>query len=266
MLDQFYTRSAVARDCVARVLAVIGDQNGTVFIEPAAGAGSFLDALPQPRIGLDIAPARVDIERADFLHWWPPISASRFVVVSNFPFGKNASLAVKFINHAAQFAEIVASILPRTFEKATTQRRVSARLELVDETSLSADSFVYLGAPYSVPVVFQIWRRSGVPRARVAGPLVHPDFAFLRTPEQADFAFQRVGARAGLVSVEGLARAAQSHYFIAVRNPTRDVAAILAAIDWNGVKNRTAGNPSIGKAELVAAYQARIAESGLARD
>lgn len=263
-LDQFYTRPTVARDCVALLLAVIGEQAGTVFIEPAAGAGSFLDALPEPRIGLDIAPARADITRADFLRWWPSLPATRYVVVSNFPFGKNASLAVKFVNHAAQFAEVVASILPRTFEKATIQRRVDAGFSLVSETPLSANSFTYCGEPYAVPVVFQIWRRSAVRRVSVAGPLVHPDFAFLRTPAQADFAFQRVGVRAGLVSVEGLARAAQSHYFIAVRNRARDVAGILASIDWSSAKSRTAGNPSIGKAELVAAYQARLAQGGLA--
>ncbi len=264
VLDQFYTRPAVARDCVARVLALIGEQAGTVFIEPAAGAGAFLDALPEPRIGLDIAPARADIEQADFLRWWPPNPASRFVVVSNFPFGKNASLAVKFVNHAARFAEVVASILPRSFEKETIQRRVDTGFALVSEAPLPADSFLYRGEAYAVPVVFQIWRRSAVKRVSVVGPLAHPDFVFLRAPEQADFAFQRVGVRAGLVSVDGLARAAQSHYFIAVRNPARDVAGILAAIDWSGVKSRTAGNPSIGKAELVAAYQARIAQSGLA--
>ena len=263
-LDQFYTHPAVARDCVARLLAVIGDQEGTVFIEPAAGAGSFLDALPEPRVGLDIAPARADIARADFLRWWPSLPAARYVVVSNFPFGKNASLAVKFVNHAAQFAEVVASILPRTFEKATIQRRVDAGLSLVSETPLSADSFTYCGEPYAVPVVFQIWQRSAVPRLHAAPPTTHPDFAFLRGPDNADFAFQRVGVRAGRVSVEGLARAAQSHYFIAVCNRARDVAAILASIDWSGVKHRTAGNPSIGKAELVAAYQARLAQGGLA--
>jgi hypothetical protein len=229
-----------------------------MFLEPAAGAGSFLDALPEPRIGLDIAPARGDIEQADFLSWWPTMPASRYVVVSNFPFGKNASLALKFINHAARFAEVVASILPRTFEKESTQRRVSAGLALVSETSLSADSFTYLGEPYAVPVVFQIWRRSAVPRILAARPTTHPDFAFLRGPENADFAFQRVGVRAGRVSVEGLSRAAQSHYFISVKNKSRNVIEILDSIDWSEAKSRTAGNPSIGKAELIKAYMERI--------
>ena len=261
-LDQFYTRSDVAQACVAHLLNVIGTKPGTLFIEPAAGAGAFLDALPEPRIGFDLAPARADIAQADFLHWHPAIQAERLIVVSNFPFGKNASLAVKFVNHAAQFADFIASIVPRSFEKNSIKHRISSRLTLVSELPLAPDSFLYQNQPYSVPVLFQIWQRRSRPSPDPQ-PRCHADFSFLRAPAEADFAFQRVGVQAGRVSIAGLARAAQSHYFIAVRNPTRDVAGILASIDWTAIKSRTAGNPSIGKAELITAYQAVLNQTQL---
>ena len=264
-LDQFYTRPDVARACVAHLLSVIGTEPGTLFIEPAAGAGAFLDLLPEPRIGFDLAPARADIACADFLHWSPPRQTARLVVVSNFPFGKNASLAVKFVNHAAQFADVIASIVPRSFEKNSIKHRISPQLTLISELPLAPDSFLYQQQPYSVPVLFQIWQRRSRPSPDPQ-PRCHADFSFLRTPADADFAFQRVGVQAGRVSITGLARAAQSHYFIAVQNPSRDVAGILAGIDWSAIKSRTAGNPSIGKAELIAAYQAALNKLNSAAD
>ena len=260
-LDKFYTRPDVAGRCVRIALAAIGPLPGRVlYIEPAAGDGAFLDEMPEPRVGLDIAPApsRPDILKADFLRWRPEGEADAVVVIGNPPFGKNASLAVRFLNHAGTFADYVAFIVPRTFEKDSTKAKILPGLELLQEEPMQADSFQHEGEARSVPVVFQVWRRSALLRAHAARETKHPDFEFLKTPAGADFAFQRVGARAGKVSVEALGMSPQSHYFIKVRSASLDVRAILAGIDWSGVKHRTAGNPSIGKAELVAEYRLAV--------
>ena len=37
--------------------------------------------------------------------------------------------------------------------------------------------------------------------------------------------------------------------------------ALLEAVDWQPIKERTAGNPSISKAELIEAYEARLASA-----
>lgn len=235
-----------------------------LWVEPAAGDGAFLNALPHPRIGLDIAPAADGIVRADFLGWQPECPPMRVVAIGNPPFGKNSSLAIKFFNHAARFADVIAFIVPRTFEKDSTKHKLAVQMRLLFEEHLGHECFLFDGAPYDVPTVFQIWYKSEELRSFMRKVTRHPDFDFLKSPEGADFAFQRVGARAGLVSLDGLGKSPQSHYFIRVRNHDLNVRGVLQSIDWSSLKHRTAGNPSIGKSELISEYR-RVAETGRSR-
>jgi hypothetical protein len=255
-LDQFFTRSDVARNCVDVVAALESVKSGDwLWLEPSAGGGAFLDLLPFPRIGLDIHSQRADITAVDFLGWHPGRITRRIAVVGNPPFGKNASLARRFFDHAASFADIIAFIVPRTFEKPAFANRLDRRMHLVSETVLEEDSFEFGGDVYAVPTVFQVWEKRAALRPLAAATREHQDFDFVAQPI-GDFAFQRVGARAGLVSVEGLRKSPQSHYFIKANGCSLTLLDRLRAIDWEPIKHRTAGNPSIGKGELVSAYQA----------
>ena len=223
-----------------------------LWIEPSAGAGAFFDLMPEPKIGLDIEPSpRPDIVQADFLEWTPPFEAERIIVVGNPPFGKNASLAVKFFNHAASFADAVAMIHPRTFQKESTARRLNRFFHLEAELLLPRDSFTLDGAPYAVPCVFQIWLKRSSARSMTPPPLTHPDFRFAK-PNEADFAIQRVGANAGRVKFNPRALSPTSHYFIAANAP--GVAEVMRRIDWREAAARTAGNPSLAKSEVVMLY------------
>ncbi len=71
-LDQFFTRPDIAASChddlTSRMVSDHAPLDSYTFIEPGAGYGAFYDLLPKTRrIGLDVAPARPDIEMADFL-------------------------------------------------------------------------------------------------------------------------------------------------------------------------------------------------------
>jgi hypothetical protein len=258
-LDQFYTRGDVAAACVGHLKALIPDQlDNVLWIEPSAGAGAFVDHLPYPRIGLDIAPARRDISQADFLRWHPGQLCRDAIVVGNPPFGKNASAALRFFNHAATFAKIVAFIVPRTFQKQSLVSRLHPFMHLRSELALPDDAFLFQGEAYHVPTVFQIWERRPKLRANQQRRLTHPHFHFVDSAS-AHFAFQRVGARAGLVSREGLRKSPQSHYFLHANVEPDAVFKRLSSIDWAPVKSRTAGNPSIGKGELIELYEAALA-------
>lgn len=255
-LDQFFTKPSVAAQC----LKALGDHmpdaaDDWLWIEPSAGGGVFFDLMPYPKIGLDIMSRRADITQTDFLGWHPGQVRRKIAVVGNPPFGKNASLARRFFDHAAGFADVVAFIVPRTFEKPLFINRLSRYMHLKHSQILDECSFEFEGDPYSVPTVFQIWEKRVTLRPLADSIRTHRDFDFV-SQSAADFAFQRVGARAGLVSEEGLNKSAQSHYFLKASGPKRTIFDRLQTIDWAPIKHRTAGNPSIGKGELVAAYQA----------
>lgn len=272
-LDQFYTRPEIAVECMNRVaLAVAKHVDGVVgtWLEPSAGKGAFFDLMPTPRIGLDLDPAHDDVVEQNFLTWdGGERLPGPVVTVGNPPFGKNASLALKFVNRAAAFSDLVCMILPRTFEKHAMQLKVASTHELVENHPLDPDSFSFDGVDYAVPCCFQIWKRLAKGR-RVSQPtmLTHHHFEFVDNqdlePEQerialerTDFAFQRVGGRAGLASTEGLSKSWKSHYWIKANTEfvtASELMARLNAIDWNEHKHRTAGNPSIGKGELVLEY------------
>ena len=255
-LDQFYTRRDVAAACIAVAQRIASDRGGRwLWIEPSAGDGAFLETMAFPRVALDIAPRRSDISQIDFLEWKPGKSEYRLAVVGNPPFGKNASLARRFFNHAAGFADLIAFILPRTFQKETFVEGLDPLMHLIEESVLELDSFEFEGQPYSVPTVFHVWERRASERIPRRLERKHEHFSFVGSA-QADFAFQRVGARAGLVSHRGLRMSPQSHYFLKSHIDAGQLFERLARIDWSPIKLRTAGNPSIGKGELVSTYAA----------
>jgi len=189
-LDQFYTKPQIARACwraFARAAAQLGmDLRAYWFVEPAAGCGCFHQLLPpRRRIGIDIAPGklpRIDsrgIARADYLAWQPPANR-KYAVIGNPPFGKRGKLAIEFFNHSA-FADVIALVLPVTFRKYATHRRLAAQYELVARKPLARDSFCTPdGKDFAVNAEFQIWTRlpSGMKnlRAHTPPPAAHPDF------------------------------------------------------------------------------------------
>lgn len=252
-LDKFYTKSAVARQCIAFFETCSGielSKSRADILEPSAGAGAFLDHLPDATLAYDLAPEDPRVERQDFLGLTREAPA---IVIGNPPFGKASRLAVKFFNHAAGFASHIAFIVPRTFEKSSVQNRLDRSFSLIGQMPLKRDSFTFAGESYAVPCAFQVWARTLEQRPVITLPRVHPDFSFVRR-EAADFAFQRVGVRAGTVKVRFEAASAASHHFIRSNVPLESLLSRFAEIDFSDVKARTAGNPSISKTELVALY------------
>ena len=256
--DQFYTRPDIAVELFEWLLdephvQALLATGGASFLEPSAGTGSFLRLLPPNTLAYDIEPKAPGIIEADFLTTILPRGAN-FIVIGNPPFGKNASMAVRFFNHAALVAYVIAVIVPRTFQKLSIQNRLDNAFHLCAEREVGRDAFIHDGAPKDVPTVFQIWVRQPWSRPRISLPLNHSDFEFT-TAERADFAFQRVGAKAGLVH-RNFARSQSSNFFI---NPLVDgVEATMKRLDFRKVARRTAGNPSISKAELVQLYGAAL--------
>lgn len=253
-LDQFYTSPGVARFCVQEMRKVLHPSAEDLFLEPSAGDGAFLRLLPtQHRLGLDLDPGSDDVLTGDFFEFVWPFKKRPPITVGNPPFGKNASLAVRFFNHAATFSRAIAFIVPKTFRKQSVVRRLAQHFHCILDLELPRNAFLFEGKSYDVPCCFQVWERRDTPRTDNRTPTSHDDFSFVDR-EGADFAFRRVGGLAGKIIRKFEGYSAASHYFIKSNIGKEKLIARLAAIDWTEAKANNAGNPSISKAELVAEY------------
>lgn len=264
-LDQFYTRPETAALCLDHLRTVLPDLSADLYLEPSAGDGAFYDLLPEPRIGIDIAPGSSGISTADFLEFNPPKGAGKVVTIGNPPFGRNASQAIAFLNRAAQFSSVVAMILPASMMKPSMQRRIDPHLHLVSELPL-LDELFHVGRLFrKVDTVFQVWRREETPRVEPVQARTHADFTFVKDLAEADFAMRRVGGLAGKIlpipdggaPVRGYSPS--SNYYLAANgiDPSR-LEARFRALDFTECARRTAAHPSISKSEIVALYEAQV--------
>lgn len=174
--DQFYTKREVAKYCYERLQSVTKNLNINLghyrMIEPAAGCGHFYKLLPpRRRIGIDLMPRGRNLIQADYLRWFPKNMNGKFIVVGNPPFGLRGHLALQFINHSANFADLVAFILPQLFDsdgKGVPAKRVHSRYQLAHTERLKPDSFERPdGSPVNVSTVFQIWTAINQSRIQV---------------------------------------------------------------------------------------------------
>ena len=182
--------------------------------------------------------------------------AGRTLVVGNPPFGVQCSLAVRFVNHAFENvgADVVAFILPRSFRKASVQRRLFRHAHLVDECVLEPNSFDLEGEDYNLQAVFQVWERRRTERVDPDLPITSRFVTFTKKSDGHDFAIRRVGGKAGHAFVDDARTSEQSNYFVKIRASKLTRAAALRIVNdlaLEGAHDGT-GPKTVAKRELIA--------------
>jgi predicted RNA methylase len=165
--DQFFTPEDTAKYCFQIFCKEIEkfneDYNDFTYIEPSAGDGRFLKALPADKtIAMDIEPKNINIMEEDYLDWKPNTNHSKYVVFGNPPFGLRGHMALKFINHSYEFAEYVCFILPQLFEsdgKGVPRKRVKG-FNLIYSTKLYTNFYEPNGNEIKINTIFQIWSKN----------------------------------------------------------------------------------------------------------
>jgi hypothetical protein len=250
MNDQFYTKPAVAAKCVNTILTQCPEAIPYQWIEPSAGNGAFLKALPSNihPISLDIDPKDSRIERGDFLKWERTITQNR-IFFGNPPFGRQGSVAKAFIKHAAITATIIAFILPRSFVKPSMNKVFPSHFHCIHTEDLATDSFEVNGQAYDVPCVFQIWRRETT--ERTVEPQIEPvGFQYMKHGNSFHIAVRRVGVNAGRAHPVG-DYAKQSHHFLQLEEQyIPNIPVILHKMNQHTFPSNTTGPRSLSKSEI----------------
>lgn len=291
--DRFFTKSNIADTCVNMLTNHVKVDQIDCYFEPSVGEGAFVNALVNNKSILQKQKvnSKLKIIINDLYEYKPSENAAKYVietnqmdflkyqikdlssfggttiaVIGNPPFGKNASLAVKFFNHAAEFATIIAFVLPRSFRKPSILNRLDRKFHLISETILGKDCFEYVGKSVNVPCVWQIWKSDehGLLRELIKiGPTRSNLVSFSKAPDNCTMMIQRVGDAAGKVTWDKelikKKKGSRNYYFV-VLNVSEEQLNKMQKFDMRNFPGKydTAGMPSITKPDVVAEIHAYL--------
>jgi predicted RNA methylase len=256
-IDKYYTSTIAVKKCMELISNNIEINEDDLCIEPSAGNGSFIDYIKTLFTFYkfyDLEPENAEIFKQDYLAFdYNNIDDTKFNkkhVIGNPPFGRQSSLAIKFIKKSCEYCDTLSFILPKSFKKDSMKKHVPLKFHLAVEYDLPVNSFLVDNKEHDVPCVFQIWIKKDNNRS-VPEKLKPNNFKFVKKDENPDISFRRVGVYAGNIDKNIENKSSQSHYFIKFDNPLVDEKYTeLSNINYPS-KNNTVGPKSISKPELI---------------
>ena len=222
-IDKYYTKTIVVSKCIKLIKKHINISNNDLIIEPSAGDGSFIKSIKSLSNNYkfyDIEPEHNEVFKQDFLEFDYNKIEPKFTnihIIGNPPFGRQASMAIKFIKKSCLFAKSISFILPKSFKKDSMQKCFDKHFHLIYEMDLLENSFLVNGIESDVPCVFQIWIRKEEIRQEIDKE-IPLNFKFVKKDDNPDISFRRVGVNAGMIMKEIDDKSFQSHYFIKFTN------------------------------------------------
>ena len=252
-IDKYYTKNSVVEMCLNFVTTYIQINTDDVIIEPSAGNGSFIAGIKKLTNNFkfyDLHPENDEIIKQDYLLYQEEGVFGKIHIIGNPPFGRQSSLAIKFIKKSCEFCDSVSFILPKSFKKDSLKKTFPLKFHLIFEVDLPDKSFLVDDVEHNVPCIFQIWEKKTTNRF-VNEKLEPLNFRFVGKTENPDISFRRVGVNAGTIDTRIDEKSVQSHYFIKFTNgkSTSDNIATLSTITYDF--NNTVGPKSISKQELI---------------
>lgn len=254
-IDKYYTKDTIVESCLKSIKNYINITSDDLIIEPSAGNGSFIrgiKSLSNNFIFYDLEPENAEIIKQDYLLLDYSELTNKFSnihVIGNPPFGRQSSMAIKFIKKSYEFCNSISFILPKSFKKDSLKKAFPQSFHLVFEIDLPENSFLVNGNEHNVDTIFQIWEKKDSDREIIKK--IEPNgFIFVKKNENPDISFRRVGVYAGKIDKD-TDKSIQSHYFIKfINNKTIDENLTnLKHIQFN--HNNTVGPKSISKQELI---------------
>lgn len=266
-LDQFYTNPIVAQQCMDLLAKKVNLADFDYFIEPSAGSGSFFSLLPKKkRIGLDLEPKHPEVIEQDFFTYTFPHKNKKAIAIGNPPFGKRSRLAISFFNHATEFCDVIAFIVPLQWRKWSVQSKIKKGWMLVHDETLPEQSFIFKDKPYGVRCSFQVWKKGDGSSLRLENklPTAHADFEMFlynntREAEKYfdyewDFAVPRQGYAnysRREINKDNCERTTQWIFFKA---KNAKIKKRLMNIDYQKLAMKNTSTPGWGKADIVEYY------------
>ena len=265
-IDKFYTKKEISELCLQYIKQNLTIDENDICIEPSAGNGSFIDGIKKiskKYFFYDIEPEEKEIIKKDYLDITPydfktNVYPNRKVhVIGNPPFGRQSSMAIKFIKKSAEFCDTISFILPKSFKKDSLKQKIPKYFHLLFQIDLPENSFLVNGIEHNVSSIFQIWEKKEYERSDIQKE-EPKKFIFIRKTDICDkpsdskiVSFRRVGVNSGMIDKLYKNKSIQSHYFIEfINDKTVDEnITLLQSVKFQ--HNNTTGPLSISKQELI---------------
>jgi hypothetical protein len=263
-MDQFYTKDNIANELYNILKSKIYVTNFYLFLEPSAGKGAFFKLFPEnKRIGLDLEPKFPKVKKQDYLTY-KSIFGKTYITIGNPPF----SLATKFFNHSAEFSDVIAMILPRTFNRVSIQNNLNLNFHLIFNKELSVNPCCFepkLNAKCS----FQIWIKKNNKREKILFPNKHKDFTFIKyteyntnfqpiAPHGADFAILAYGGKCGRIIDKDLDQLRPKSWHFIKSNIDLDLLKTrFNKLDYS-ISEQSVRQNSLGQGELIHLYSQKF--------
>ena len=264
-LDQFYTNPDIALKCYNKLKNFITFDNYDIHLEPSAGNGSFFNIMDkEKKLGIDISPQNKGIIEMNFFDYKPE-SNKKYLVIGNPPFGRISSLAVKFYNKSAEFADCIAFIIPRTFKRVSIQNKLNLNFELIYNEDLPLTPCCFT-PKMTAKCCFQIWIKTDKKRNIVKYDKTHADFSFIKhgpkdtnnqptPPTTADFALKAYGSNCGgIIDVNLHLLRPKSWHWIKCHIDVELLKKRFNKIDYS-ISKDTVRQDSLGQRELIHLYK-----------
>jgi hypothetical protein len=258
-IDKFYTRNDVVELCIGLVKANLQiHPENDVIIEPSAGNGSFIPGIKSITNHFkfyDVEPENNDeITQQDYLLYdyrsLKIAALNKIHILGNPPFGRQSSMAIKFIKKSCEFCDSVSFILPKSFKKDSLKKTFPLQFHLVCEIDLPNNAFLVNEKEHHVPCIFQIWEKKSNNRT-VQDKIEPVQFQFVAKTDDPDISFRRVGVNAGTIDRKIDEKSVQSHYFIKFKNGKTASENVNRLSSITFEFDNTVGPKSISKQELI---------------
>lgn len=258
-IDKYYTKESIVNLCLNNVKNHLEISPEDLIIEPSAGNGAFIKGIKSLTNHFkfyDIEPENAEIIKQDYLLYHLDMDKENFNkihVLGNPPFGRQSSIAIKFIKKSCEFCNSISFILPKSFKKNSLKKMFPLDFHLIFEMDLPEKSFLVDGVEYNVETIFQIWEKRDYQRDEIQ-KLEPCNFIFVKKTENPDISFRRVGVYAGKIDTKIDDKSIQSHYFIKFTNGKciDDNIKKLSTISYDF--NNTVGPKSISKQEVICKF------------
>lgn len=263
--EQYFTGAEEAERCVSLVKKWYPFETFSSIVEPSAGGGAFLPYLPETKtVALDVEPRHPQVAEADFLSWIAPPTSGQRLVIGNPPFGRRGALATKFLYKACLVGDVVAFILPQSFNKYTFINRVHPFFHIVDHMNCESVYSSPNGERHFVKTVFQIWEKRDDKRTQIVFRDTHPDFTMkhchlsrvsendlMVLRKEYKFAIPQVGSSFKPQDVNRVTKG--SHWFIKPHVP--GVRRRFEKLDFSFLDGMNTAHKSLSKRDIIKAYE-----------